>query len=192
MGIVRVRFRPVSNVTWIAAGRPALHSNAYMSILYSGLFYLAGCGKLCQQWYMSIDEMLGAGFPSCCLEGVPFSHVRVTGFAKELPLPGQRDKRTSMATTVRTKRPHSLTGLAHSLLWPLIVVLFLGWVVEIIGLAGLQHNCSDDTFISSPLFATNTQLPSGLVCSTSALLCLILCFVMLLEFVQHIFVWCRE
>jgi hypothetical protein len=66
--------------------------------------------------------------------------------------------------TLRTKRLHSLTGLAHSLLWPLIAVLLLGWVVELIGLSGLQHNCSDDTFVSSPLFATNTQLPSGLVC----------------------------
>lgn len=72
-----------------------------------------------------------------------------------------------MAATLRTKlRSHSLTGLAHSLLWPIIAVLFLGWVVELVGVAGLQHTCADSIFIGSPQFAMNAQLPSGLLCST--------------------------
>ncbi len=77
-----------------------------------------------------------------------------------------KDSRTiEMARGTATRKSHSLNGLGHSLLWPLLFLLFVGWIVELVGLAGLQHRCDSDYFTSTPIYATATQLPSGLACS---------------------------
>eukprot|EP00884_Botryococcus_braunii_P012487 jgi/Botrbrau1/21239/Bobra.39_2s0037.1 len=63
-----------------------------------------------------------------------------------------------------TKQSRTLSGLGHSLLWPLLFLLFCGWVIELAGISALQASCSSDPTIQDPTYSRLT-LQAGTGCS---------------------------
>ena len=56
-------------------------------------------------------------------------------------------------------RTRPLSTLAHSLLWPTILLSLAGWIIALAGISASQRTCNNDPALMTPLAAQAASVP---------------------------------